>query len=87
MEKIIISFTKGRGKKTLATPISKNARRMPHHHLNIFIIRISLFDPAYYDLTVNMKKIIFLRLLKNAPACAEASAGGQMQVELRKIVM
>jgi hypothetical protein len=25
--------------------------------------------------------IIFLRLLKNAPACAETSAGRQMQVE------
>jgi hypothetical protein len=54
MEKIIISFMKGRGKKTLATPISKNVTRMPHHHLSIFIMRISLFT--------------FLRLLKNAPA-------------------
>src|SRR4030042_2347303 len=32
-----------------------------------------------------MKKAIFLRLLKNAPACAEASAGRQMQVELCEI--
>jgi hypothetical protein len=30
-------------------------------------------------------KIIFQRLLKNAPACAEASAGRQMQVEPREI--
>jgi hypothetical protein len=43
---------KGRGKKTLATPISKNVTRMPHHHLNIFLMGIFLFT--------------FLRLLKNA---------------------
>jgi len=28
------------------------------------------------------EKVIFQRLVKNAPACAEASAGRQMQVEL-----
>jgi hypothetical protein len=38
MEKIITSFTKGRGKKTLATPNRKNASKMPHHHLSIFIM-------------------------------------------------
>jgi hypothetical protein len=42
---------KGRGKKTLATPISKNVSRMLHHHLNLFIMGTSLFT--------------FLRLLKN----------------------
>jgi len=32
-----------------------------------------------------LKKVIFSRLLKKGPACAEASAGRQMQVELREI--
>jgi hypothetical protein len=54
MEKIIISFMKGRGKKTLAMTISKNVSRRPHHHLNTFLMGIFLFT--------------FLRLLKNAPA-------------------
>jgi hypothetical protein len=31
------------------------------------------------------EKVIFLGMLKNAPACAEASAGRQMQVELCEI--
>jgi len=44
MEKIITSFMKGKGKKTLATPNSKNASKMSHHHLNIFIMGISLFN-------------------------------------------
>jgi hypothetical protein len=48
MEKIMISFAKGRGKNILATPNSKNANRMPHHHLNIFIMGISLFNPSRY---------------------------------------
>jgi hypothetical protein len=49
MEKIIISFMKGRGKKNLAEPTSKNASRMPHHHLNTFIMGISLFHPSCHD--------------------------------------
>jgi hypothetical protein len=48
MEKIITSFTKGRGKKTLATPNRKNASKMPHHHLSIFIMGISLFNEWRY---------------------------------------
>jgi hypothetical protein len=44
MEKIIISLAKGRGKNILATPNNRNANRMPHHHLNILIMGISLFN-------------------------------------------
>ncbi len=46
----MISFMKGSGKNILARPNSKNANRMPHHHLNIFLMGIFL--------------LIFLRLLK-----------------------
>jgi hypothetical protein len=53
MEKIIISFMKGRGKKILATPISKNASRMPHHHLSLFIMEISLFDISLFHPSCN----------------------------------
>jgi hypothetical protein len=48
----MISFMKGRGKKILDTPNRKNASKIPHHHLNIFLMGIFLF--------------IFLRLVKNA---------------------
>jgi hypothetical protein len=39
---------KGRGKKTLATPISKNVTRMSHHHLNLFIMGLTLFYESRY---------------------------------------
>ena len=42
---------KGKGKKTLATPNSKNASKMSHHHLNIFIMGISLFNPSRHART------------------------------------
>jgi hypothetical protein len=42
MEKIMISFTKGRGRNILNTPNSKNANRIPRHHLNTFIMGMFL---------------------------------------------
>jgi hypothetical protein len=54
---------KGRGKKILDTPNRKNASKIPHHHLNIFLMGIFLF--------------IFLRLVKNTPASAEAATRRQ----------
>jgi hypothetical protein len=42
MEKIMISIAKGRGENTLNKASSEKANKMPHHHLNIFIIGIPL---------------------------------------------
>jgi hypothetical protein len=46
MEKMMTSFTKGSGKNTLTKANRKNAKRMPHHHLKIFIIGNPLFNPT-----------------------------------------
>jgi hypothetical protein len=48
MEKMMTSFVKGSGKNTLTKANSKNAKRIPHHHLKIFIIGIPLLTPSRY---------------------------------------
>jgi hypothetical protein len=48
MEKMMTSFVKGSGKNTLTNANRKNAKRMPHHHLKIFIIGNSLLTPSRY---------------------------------------
>jgi hypothetical protein len=50
-------------------------------------LKISAFAGMTPLIPVNVAVYMspFIRLLKNAPACAEASAGRQMQVELREI--
>jgi hypothetical protein len=71
MEKIMISFANGRGKNTLTKANNKNVRRMPRHHLKIFIIENSLVGCRPDSSNAQMppktdEKFVFLRLLKNA---------------------